>query len=204
MRLQRADAPIAGRAETNRGLPGPVLRFFPGLPGPDRVLVGGGYAPPCLGIYGASPAPNPGFTFVRTKVNRKSASPLWAGPRLLSNRTPTKEHCAATETPRFGWSLVIGAVVVLLRLPALGMIGLSGRAIRIDGSIPSKGHQAKLDEIPATDQIPEGLSSSVAEHHLSLIKTDWIKDSKTLVLACFWVLFARAKSTRGLGGAQPP
>ena len=57
----------------------------------------GSCAPPSLGIYGAYPAPNPGFTFVRTKVNRKSASPLWAGPRLLSNRTPAKEHCAVTE-----------------------------------------------------------------------------------------------------------
>ena len=93
----------------------------------------------------------PGFTFVRTKVNRKSASPLWAGPRLLPNRTPAKKPCAATETPRFGWLLVIGTAIVSLRLSALGMMGLSYRAKRIDSSIPSKGRQAKLDEQPATD-----------------------------------------------------
>lgn len=27
--------PLAGRAGTNLGLPGPIPRFFPGLPGPD-------------------------------------------------------------------------------------------------------------------------------------------------------------------------
>ena len=37
---------------------------FRGLPGPvPRVLVGGGSAPEPSEIYGASPAPNPGFTF---------------------------------------------------------------------------------------------------------------------------------------------
>ena len=90
---------------------------------------------PVLAI-GASPAPNPGFTFVRTKVNRKSASPLWAGPRLLPNRTSAKEHCTATETPRFGWSLVIGLLGYQLRLSALGMIDTSNRAKQRDGSIP--------------------------------------------------------------------
>ena len=111
-------------------------------------------------------------------MNRKSASPLWAGPRLLSNRTSARARCAAIETPRFGRSLAIGAVVVLLRLAcarmgtALGMIGLSYRAKRIDSSIPSKGHQAKLDKILSTDQIPEGFSGSVAEYHQNLIVTD--------------------------------
>ena len=57
-----------------RPSPGGRERNFQGLraPGP---------------LYGAYPAPNPGFTFVRTKVNRKSASPLWAGPRLFPNWT---------------------------------------------------------------------------------------------------------------------
>ena len=74
--------------------------------------------------------------------------------------------------------LVIGAVIVLLRLPALGMAGTSCRAIRIDGSTPLTGRtplgtgQPKLDKIPGRDQIPEGFSHSVAEYHLSLIKSD--------------------------------
>ena len=33
--------------------------------------------------------------------------------------------------------------------------------------------------------------------------SDWIKESKTLVLACFWILFARAKSIPGFGGGAP-
>ena len=99
----------------------------------------------------------PGFTFVRTKVNRKSASPLWAGPRLLPNRTSAQERCAATETPRFGWLLVIGLVIVLLRLTALVLIGTSCRAKQRDGFTPSKGRippgtgQPESDKKPATD-----------------------------------------------------
>ena len=50
-RCRRADSPVAGRERSGADLgPGP------------RVPVNG-----------ASPAPTPGFTFVRTKVNRKSA-----------------------------------------------------------------------------------------------------------------------------------
>ena len=45
----RADAPAAGRAGTQRACPATVLAI------------------------GASPAPNPGFTFGRPKVNRKGA-----------------------------------------------------------------------------------------------------------------------------------
>ena len=82
------------------------------------------------------------------------------------------EHCAATETPRFGWSLVIGLVGHWLRLSALGMLGTSGRAGQIDSSVPSKGRQAKLDKQPATDQKPGGFSDSVAEHYQSLMETD--------------------------------
>ena len=47
---------------------------------------------------------------------------------VLPNRMPAKEHCAATETPRFGWSLVIGLVGYRLRLSALVLIGTSCRA----------------------------------------------------------------------------
>ena len=100
--------------------------------------------------------------------------------------------------------------------------------------------QPKSDKKPGRDQIPGGLVGSVAEHYLSLIQSDWTKDSKTLgkvnwpkakrrrpgpfgvfftrpqagayeanrrtavALRPSGVLFARAKSTRGFGGAQPP
>ena len=84
-----------------------------GLPGPDPGAYRRGLRAP-EPLYGAYPAPTPGVHFlsferpaggdedrglraVRTKVNRKSASPLWAGPRPLPNRTPAMEHCAATE-----------------------------------------------------------------------------------------------------------
>ena len=123
-------------------------------------------------LYGACPAPNPGFTFVRTKVNRKSASPLWAGPRLFPNRTPAKLHCAATEIPFCRWLLVIGLMGHRLRLTALGMIGTSGRAGQIDSFIPLTGRQPKLESIPGRDQIPEGSANSVATHYLSLKGTD--------------------------------
>ena len=46
-----------------------------------------GAARPQARFFPGPPRPRPGFTFVRTKVNRKSASLLWAGPRLLPNRT---------------------------------------------------------------------------------------------------------------------
>ena len=158
---QRADSPIAGRAgHSFRGLP---------APGPRGCLRRAHF------LSFERPAggdEDRGLRAVRTKVNRKSASPLWAGPRLFPNRTPAKEYCTATEPPRFGWPLVIGAVVVLLRLPALGMIGTSCRAKRIDESVSLTGRQPKLDEIPATDQIPEGPVYSVAPHHLNLIKSD--------------------------------
>ena len=137
-------------------------------------------------------------------MNRKSASPLWAGPRLLSNRTSARARCAAIETPRFGRSLAIGAVVVLLRLSALGMIGASGRAIRTDSSIPSKGRQAKLDKMPATDQIPEGFSCSVAPHHQ---KPDKDQLDKGFQNHGFWRPFGyfsgEGKVPRGLGPGRP-
>ena len=91
---------------------------------------------------------------------KKRQTPLGWTP-ALSNRTPAMEDCAATETPRFGWLLVIGAAIVSLRLAcarmgtALGMIGLSCRAKQIDPSIPSKGRQAKLDKIPGEIRSPK-------------------------------------------------
>ena len=102
-----------------------------------------------------APRPGPGSLFPRRKSDQNAAGDT--PDPILPNRTPAKKPCAATETPRFGWLLVIGAAIVSLRLAcarmgtALGMMGLSYRAKRIDSSIPSKGRQAKLDEQPATD-----------------------------------------------------
>ena len=100
--------------------------------------------------------------------------------------------------------LVISLVDYRLRLSALGVIGTSGREKQIDSSVPSKGRQAKWAKQPATDQIPGRSAGSVALHPQNLIKANWTKDSKTLVLACFWVLFARAKSTPGFGAGEAP
>ena len=85
--------------------------------------------------YGASPAPtpgfslpgltqprSPGFTFVRTKVNRKSASPLRAGPPLLPNRSCIRGDAGQPlNFHRASGSLVIGAVGIRPCLTALGL-----------------------------------------------------------------------------------
>ena len=63
--------------------------------------------------------------FCTHKSEPKKRQPPLGWTPALSNRTPAMEDCAATETPRFGWLLVIGAALILLRLPALGMIGSS-------------------------------------------------------------------------------
>ena len=64
--------------------------------------------------------------------------------------------------PNFQLSFVIGAMVYGLRLTALESIGTSNDAKQIDGSIPLAGRQPKLEKILATDQMPEGISGSVA------------------------------------------
>ena len=87
-----------------------------GAPRPEPGAIRGGYAPPhpgCL-LMGAMRPQAPQFTFGRPKVNRKSASPLRAGPPLLSNRTPARESCAATEIP-FLWHLISAGLRVRLR-----------------------------------------------------------------------------------------
>ena len=65
----------------------------------------------------------PGFTFVRTKVNRKSASPLRAGPPAFAQSDASKGD---TRLPlKYRWILVIGAASYVLRLSALVMRGIS-------------------------------------------------------------------------------
>ena len=86
-RPQRADSPVAGRALPVTHRPG--RRIWPrGLDSPaaGRERSQGASPAPNLSLPGLTQPRTPGFTFVRTKVNRKSASPLWAGPRLFSNR----------------------------------------------------------------------------------------------------------------------
>ena len=58
-------------------------------------------------------------------------------------------------------------------------------AAPLDESIPLTGRQAKSDEIPGRDQIPEGFD--IRRLRLaSPVCTDEEKDSKTLVLTHFW------------------
>ena len=140
---RRADSPPGGRGRSRVGPCCTRSRLASALSLPGLTQ------PRALGIYGASPAPYPGSLFPRRKSAQNAAGDT--PDPVLPNRTPAKKPCAATETPRFGWLLVIGATIVSLRLSALGMMGLSYRAKRIDSSIPSKGRQAKLDEQPATD-----------------------------------------------------
>ena len=123
LRPRETASPVAGRVGTILGLPGPAPGFM-----------------------GAMRPHTPQFTFVRTKVNRKSASPLRAGPPLLSNRTPAKEHCAATETLFRLRLVVIGLVGHRLRLPALVLIGLSCQAQQIDGSVLFKRATAEVGQ----------------------------------------------------------
>ena len=125
---------------------------------------------------------------------KKRQPPLGWTPAFPQSDLIKLGSLGATEFPQSRWLLVIGAVGVLLRLPALGMIGTSCRAKRIDGSTPLAGRQPKLDKIPGRDQIPEGSAGSVAGHPLSLIKTDWTKDSKTMGFGALLVTFpAREK-----------
>ena len=71
--------------------PGPQGSLFSGLPGPKPRVHFLSFERPAGGDE------DRGLRAVRTKVNRKSASPLWAGPRLFPNRTLARECCAATE-----------------------------------------------------------------------------------------------------------
>ena len=118
------------------------------------------------------PGPDPGHFSLAGKVPKRAPAPFGLDPGLCLIGRPrwnTEQPLNVSFTSGF---LVIGAVVCQLRLSALGMIGTSGRAKRIDSSVSLTGRQPKLDKIPATDQIPEGFSCSVAPHHLSLIVTD--------------------------------
>ena len=49
--------------------------------------------------------------FCTHKSEPKKRQPPLGWTPALSNRTPAKAPCAATETPRFGWSLVISTVL---------------------------------------------------------------------------------------------
>ena len=142
----------AGPARLAEGLRCAHRRAGGNAPGPAR--------PRARYLLLGPPRPQtPGFTFVRTKVNRKSTSPLWAGPRPFPNRTPAKERCAATEIPFCRWLLVIGAVVNQPCLTALESIDASDYAKQTDGSTPLTGRQPKLDAQPAADQMPRGTGS---------------------------------------------
>ena len=143
---------------------------LPGLPGPDPGHCGGGSAPEPPDSMGPARPQTPGHFFHGEKVTK--TPPGTPRTPLLSNWTPAREHCAATEFPFCLRLVVIGLGGYQLRLTALVLIGLSCRAERIDSSVPLKGRQAKLDKQPATDQKPGGFRNSVAEHYQSLMETD--------------------------------
>ena len=98
----RADSPIAGRGRSRVGPCCTRSQLASALNLPRLTQ------PRALGIYGASPAPYPGSLFPRRKSDQNAAGDT--PDPVLPNRTPAKKPCAATETPRFGWLLVIGAV----------------------------------------------------------------------------------------------
>ena len=100
-----------------------------------------------------------GLLFLRGKSRQKRAGET-PDPLFLPNRSVSGEIPGLP--PNFQLSFVIGAMVYGLRLTALESIGTSNDAKQIDGSIPLAGRQPKLEKILATDQMPEGISGSVA------------------------------------------
>ena len=100
--LMGLDSPIAGRGRSRVGPCCTRSQLASALNLPRLTQ------PRALGIYGASPAPYPGSLFPRRKSAQNAAGDT--PDPVLPNRTPAKKPCAATETPRFGWLLVIGAV----------------------------------------------------------------------------------------------
>ena len=80
----------------------PAREKYPGVWGRVGPINTGGLTVP------GPPRPGPGSLFPRRKSDQNAAGDTPAP--VLPNRTPAMEHCAATETPRFGWSLVIGPV----------------------------------------------------------------------------------------------
>ena len=76
-------------------------------------------------------------------------------------------------------------------------------AAPLDESIPLTGRQAKLDEIPATDQIPEGFFIRRLRPSSSAC-TDEAKDSKTMGFGAFLVTFCASKKLPGAGAGEAP
>ena len=118
------------------------------------------------------PGPKPRVHFCTHKSEPKKRQPPLGWTPALSNRTLAKEHCAATES------------LFCLRLPRhrSGDIPTPPVGPRDDRHFlscktnrwlyPLRGRQPKSDKKPSRDQIPEGFSGSVAEHHQNLIVTD--------------------------------
>ena len=114
--------------------------------------------------------------------------------------------------------LVTGAVGYALRLTALGLKVASCFA---DGSRSVSRRRRKHDietkiRLPLQKAVRRSPTRSPPQigcpkesgrfcgcAESSLGASDWTKESKTLVLACFWILFARAKSIPGFGGGAP-
>ena len=144
--------------------------FFDALPGGGGILSEEGSSE-CLFISPSGWVCSAGLLFLRGKSRQKRASPLRAGsPLFWPNRT--LQNFDSQLPLKFRWvadPLVIGAVDIQLRLSPLGLRGASFLLTRTcavsrkaqevphrspASPVPSKGRQAKLDKIPAGDQMP--------------------------------------------------
>ena len=126
----------------------------------------------------------------------------------------------ATEIPLACWPLVIGAVGYALRLTALVLRDLADIVIGNPGSFqssrqqdtektaastPSKGRQPKPDKIPAADQMPGGISASVALYHQVLsrpIGQQWGSSPKGAGVFLGTFCTSKKRPARGCGNPQ--
>ena len=142
--------------------------FFAALPGGVGILSEEGSSE-CLFISPSGWVCSAGLLFLRGKSRQKRAGETPAPPLFVQSVGIE----ADTQLPlKFRWvadPLVIGAVDIQLRLSPLGLRGASFLLTRTcavsrkaqevpqrtpASPVPSKGRQAKLDKIPAGDQMP--------------------------------------------------
>ena len=102
-----------------------------------------------------------GLLFQRGKSRQKRAGET---PAPLFLPTRTIQDFEAQLPLNFQLYFVIGAAGHALRLSALESIGTSNDAKQTDGSVPLRGRQPKLDQIPATDQMPKSTGSVAAQY----------------------------------------
>ena len=148
----------------------------------------------------------------------KTASPLRAGlpPFCPIGLGVICSPVAAEFLPGLR-PLVTGAVGIRLRLTALGLrvfaVLSEVRGLSREAGSKEQKNQLRLPlqkavrrsptRSPPQIGCPKEFGRFCGCAASSPGASDWIKESKTLVLACFWILFARAKSIPGFGGGAP-